>query len=120
MLRLNVIDLKMLDVNLLDAVDSQRKSLSGMGSPYRLVLIIALAILVASFSACSGSDSQQQQAHAAAPRPVSVSIAPVQKQDMPVDLSRLGSVTAFNTANTKSRGDGQIIQVAVKEGQTVR
>ncbi len=120
MLRLNVIDLKMLDVNLLDAVDSQRKSLSGMGSPYRLVLIIALAILVASFSACSGSDSKQQQAHAAAPRPVSVSIAPVQKQDMPVYLSGLGSVTAFNTANIKSRVDGQIMQVAVKEGQTVR
>jgi multidrug efflux system membrane fusion protein len=84
------------------------------------VLIIALAILVASFSACSGADSKQQQAHAAAPRPVSVSIAPVQKQDMPVYLSGLGSVTAFNTANIKSRVDGQIMQVAVKEGQTVR
>src|SRR5260370_18559933 len=110
----------MLDVNLLDAVGSQRKSLSGIGFPYRSVLIRALAILVASFSACSGWDSKQQQAHAAAPRPVSVSIAPVQKQDMPVYLSGLGSVTAFNTANIKSRVDGQIMQVAVKEGQTVR
>jgi multidrug efflux system membrane fusion protein len=119
MLHLNVIDLKRLDVNLLDAVGSQRKSLSGIGSPYRLVLIIALAILVASFSACSGADSKQQ-AHAAGPRPVSVSIAPVQKQDMPVYLSGLGSVTAFNTANIKSRVDGQIMRVAVKEGQTVR
>src|ERR1700716_613788 len=120
MLHLNVIDLKMLDVNLLDAVGSQRKSLSGIGSPYRLVLIIALAILVASLSGCSGTDSKQQQAHAAAPRPVSVSIAAVQKQNMPVYLSGLGSVTAFNTANIKSRVDGQIMQVAVREGQTVK
>jgi multidrug efflux system membrane fusion protein len=39
---------------------------------------------------------------------------------MPVYLSGLGSVTAFNTANIKSRVDGQIMQVAVNEGQTVR
>jgi multidrug efflux system membrane fusion protein len=112
-------NLNMLDLNLLQAVGSQRKSPSGIGSAYRLVLVVPLAILVASFSGCSGADSKQQQAHAAAPRPVSVSIAPVQKQDMPVYLSGLGSVTAFNTANIKSRVDGQIMQVAVREGQTV-
>ena len=39
---------------------------------------------------------------------------------MPVYLSGLGSVTAFNTANIKSRIDGQIIQVHVREGQNVR
>ena len=39
---------------------------------------------------------------------------------MPVYLSGLGSVTAFNTANIKSRIDGQIMQVNVQEGQTVK
>ena len=107
-------------VNLLDAVRSQPKSLRRIGSAYRVVVVIILAILVASFSGCSGADSKQQQAHAAAPRPVSVSVALVEKQDMPVYLSGLGSVAAFNTANIKSRVDGQIMQVAVKEGQTVR
>jgi multidrug efflux system membrane fusion protein len=115
-----MLDLNQLNENLLGTVGSQRKSLRGIGSAYRPVLVIAIALLVASFSGCSGADSKQQQAHAAAPRPVSVSIAPVQKQDMPVYLSGLGSVTAFNTANIKSRVDGQIMQVAVKEGQTVR
>ena len=38
---------------------------------------------------------------------------------MPVYLSGLGSVTAFNTANIKSRVDGQIMRVLVNEGQTV-
>ena len=115
-----MLDLNPLNENLLGAVGSQRKSLRGIGSAYRPVLVIAIALLVASFSGCSGADSKQQQAHAAAPRPVSVSIAPVQKQDMPVYLSGLGSVTAFNMANIKSRVDGQIMQVAVKEGQTVK
>jgi membrane fusion protein, multidrug efflux system len=72
------------------------------------------------FSACSGADSKQQQAQAAAPRAVSVAVSTVQKQDVPVYLAGLGSVTAFNTANIKSRVDGQIMQVNFKEGQNVR
>jgi multidrug efflux system membrane fusion protein len=49
-----------------------------------------------------------------------VATAPVQRQDVPVYLSGLGSVTAFNTANIKSRVDGQIMKVNVQEGQTVK
>jgi multidrug efflux system membrane fusion protein len=75
--------------------------------------------LCLSFFACSGG-AKQQAAQAAAPRAVSVAIAPVLKQDMPVYLVGLGSVTAFYTANIKSRVDGQIMQVNFKEGQTVR
>jgi multidrug efflux system membrane fusion protein len=69
-------------------------------------------------SACSGDPKQQAQA--AAPRTVSVSVSPVVRQDVPVYLSGLGSVTAFNTANIKSRVDGQIMQVNFKEGQNVK
>jgi membrane fusion protein, multidrug efflux system len=108
------------DLSLLNAGPFPRKSMRGTGAAYRVLLVVAVAIIVGSFSGCGGADSKQQQAHAAAPRPISVSIAPVQKQDMPVYLSGLGSVTAFNTANIKSRVDGQIMQVPVKEGQSVR
>jgi len=51
---------------------------------------------------------------------VSVATSPVVKQDVPVYLTGLGSVTAFNTANIKSRVDGQIMEVNFKEGQTVK
>jgi multidrug efflux system membrane fusion protein len=71
-------------------------------------------------SACSAGDAKQQKAQAAGPRAVSVAVAPVQRQDVPVYLSGLGSVTAFNTANIKSRVDGQIMQVNFKEGQNVK
>src|SRR3989442_6852938 len=86
-------------------------------APLRLCSMMALLALCLSLFACSSGDPKQQRAQAAGPRAVSVAIAPVQQQDMPVYLSGLGSVTAFNTANIKSRVDGQIMRVNVREGQ---
>jgi multidrug efflux system membrane fusion protein len=87
----------------------------------RVIAILALAAVSAFFIGCSSSaDSKQQKAQAAAPRPVSVATAQVQRQDVPVYLSGLGAVTAFNTANIKSRVDGQIMKVNVREGQNVK
>src|SRR5579862_7060575 len=81
----------------------------------------ALAFFCAWLVGCSGaSDTKQQKAQAATPREVSVAIATVQRQDVPVYLSGLGSVTAFNTANIKSRVDGQIMKVNFREGQNVK
>src|SRR5579864_6792750 len=83
-------------------------------------LLILLAVGVPSFFiGCSASSSKQQRAQAAGPRSVSVAVAQVQQQDVPVYLSGLGSVTAFNTANIKSRIDGQIMKVNFREGQDV-
>jgi membrane fusion protein, multidrug efflux system len=83
-------------------------------------LTVAFAlILCTAFVACTGGDPKQG-AQAASPRAVSVAIAPVTQQDMPVYLVGLGSVTAFYTANIKSRVDGQIMRVNFQEGQTVK
>jgi membrane fusion protein, multidrug efflux system len=88
----------------------------------RMVTAVALAVC-ASLSGCSSSsssDAKQQKAQAAGPRAASVAVAKVQQQDVPVYLVGLGSVTAFYTANLKSRVDGQIMRVNFKEGQTVK
>src|SRR6202050_5317162 len=89
---------------------------------FRLGLIVAVSLFVvcASFSGCTSADSKQQKAQAAGPRAVSVAVAKVQQQDMPVYLVGLGSVTAFYTANIKSRVDGQIMRVNFQEGQVVK
>ena len=87
----------------------------------RVVVVGTLAAVCALFLSCSSGDAKQQKAQAAGPRPaISVAVAPVKQQDVPVYLSGLGSVTAFNTANIKSRVDGQIMKVNVREGQDVR
>src|SRR6202140_1562833 len=87
----------------------------------RALALFALAAACAFFPAGSGAaDGKQQKAQAAGPRSVSVAIAQVQRQDVPVYLSGLGAVTAFNTANIKSRVDGQIMKVNFREGQNVK
>jgi len=77
-------------------------------------------MICASLSGCTSADSKQQKAQAAGPHAVSVAVAKVEKQDMPVYLVGLGSVTAFYTANIKSRVDGQIMRVNFQEGQIVK
>ncbi|MGO8795724.1 MAG: MdtA/MuxA family multidrug efflux RND transporter periplasmic adaptor subunit [Candidatus Sulfotelmatobacter sp.] len=73
-----------------------------------------------SFLGCANGDAKQQKAQAAAPRQVSVAVAKVEKQDVPEYLVGLGTVTAFYTANIKSRVDGQIMRVNFQEGQIVK
>jgi multidrug efflux system membrane fusion protein len=107
-------------VNKIDTNFPQEASLFALRTQFRLVVAVALVVLCGSFSGCTSAVSKQQQAQAAAPRAVSVAVAKVQQQDVPVYLTGLGSVTAFNTANIKSRIDGQIMEVNFKEGQNVK
>src|ERR1700722_9949185 len=51
---------------------------------------------------------------------VSVAVAPALKQNVPYYLSRLGSVSPFNTVTVKSRVDGQLEKVYFTEGQFVK
>jgi membrane fusion protein, multidrug efflux system len=67
----------------------------------------------------AGADPRGQKGQADGAR-VSVAVAQVEKQDVPVYLVGLGSVTAFYTANIKSRVDGQIMRVNFREGQDVK
>ncbi len=51
---------------------------------------------------------------------VPVVAATTREGDLPVYLTGLGSVVAFNTVTVKSRVDGQLVRVAFQEGQLVR
>jgi len=53
------------------------------------------------------------------PQAISVAVAKAEIRDLPVFLNGLGSVDAFNTVVVKSRIDGQIVQIAFREGQEV-
>jgi membrane fusion protein, multidrug efflux system len=56
----------------------------------------------------------------AAAAPVPVAAATVSRADLPVRLSALGSVAAFNTVTVRPRVDGQLTRLAYREGQFVR
>jgi multidrug efflux system membrane fusion protein len=53
-------------------------------------------------------------------RAVPVVAASARQGEMPVYLTGLGSVTAFNTVTVRSRVDGQIDKIAFTEGQLVK
>ncbi len=90
------------------------------GSHRWWALAAVVVVLCTSFLGCANGDAKQQKAQAAAPRQVSVAVAKVEKQDVPEYLVGLGTVTAFYTANIKSRVDGQIMRVNFQEGQIVK
>lgn len=71
----------------------------------------------------TGCDNKQQ-AQAAAPGnarpPVPVVVAPVEKRDVPVQLTGIGNGEAFQMVQVRSQVNGQINSVHFKEGQDVR
>ena len=52
--------------------------------------------------------------------PVAVAVALVQKQDVAVELTALGTVTSTSTVTVRSRVDGQLDKVHFTEGQLVK
>jgi len=81
-----------------------------------IVSIVACLLSVG----CSNSESKAGNVRAAMNQAVPVSTTQVRQQDMPVYLVGLGSVTPLNAVSIKSRVDGQLVQVAFKEGQHVK
>ncbi|HXC95030.1 MAG TPA: efflux RND transporter periplasmic adaptor subunit [Edaphobacter sp.] len=89
-----------------------------------IVLLVILAVVGAAVwkirKNAQQQDSIQQIMAAQADRPTAVQVAAVQQKSMPIFLTALGTVTAYNTVTIKSRVDGQLMQVPVSEGQAVR
>jgi len=74
-------------------------------------------------TACTKSNPDPKQGgpgRSGAGAPVPVSIASVVRQDVPIILTGLGTVQAYNTVTLKTRVDGQIMSVNFREGQDVR
>jgi membrane fusion protein, multidrug efflux system len=59
------------------------------------------------------------QAKAPPPRVIPVLTAVVERQNLDLHLTGLGTVTAYNTVTLRSRVEGELIKVAFSEGQFV-
>lgn len=86
-----------------------------------VLLLLAVAAFIAYRIRSNKAETAQQQkgAAAAANRPVPVAFDVVQQRPVPIYLTALGTVTAFNTVTLKSRVDGQIVRINFREGQRV-
>jgi multidrug efflux system membrane fusion protein len=99
------------------------------------VWLVVAVVAIAGFWYYRSSHSKTAQNPAASdaqgkPRPggpsgpgnfsVPVVVATTSKGDLPVYLNGLGTVTPLNTVTIRSRVDGQLINVAFKEGQFVK
>jgi multidrug efflux system membrane fusion protein len=87
------------------------------------VVVVIAAAVVAGFSAWRIATRQvsaqaQNPAQAAPAIPVTPGVA--EAKDMPVFVSGIGTVQAFNTVSIRSRVDGQITKVFFTEGQEVK
>jgi multidrug efflux system membrane fusion protein len=92
-----------------------------MNAGYRAVpgMWLSVAFLgLAALCSCSGPGAKSAQA-GSGPQAIPVTVSTVERKDMPMVVSGLGSITAFNTVNIKTRIDGQIVQIAFREGQSV-
>jgi multidrug efflux system membrane fusion protein len=79
-----------------------------------LVLVIFVAI-IAYLTLHNGTKA----AHPAAPAPIPVVTATAKAGDQPIYLTGLGSVVGFKTVTLRTRVDGELMRVAVSEGQMV-
>jgi membrane fusion protein, multidrug efflux system len=89
-------------------------------------LIAGLAIVVAVSGGYIGWYYRAAPSAAAAPlaaaaQPaIPVSVATAARRDVPIYLTGLGTVQAFNTVTVKTRVDGELVKVAFTEGQDVK
>jgi len=88
------------------------------GARVALAAVAAAALFLS--IACSAGPSKSTNVRAAGNQNVPVSVVAAFQKDLPVYLVGLGSVTPLNTVSVKSRVDGQLVNVAYKEGQTVK
>ena len=82
-----------------------------------------LAILIAAWGGYVGwqhhATAKLAAATASAPSPATpVSVAAAQRRDVPIYLTGLGTVQAFNTVTVKTRVDGELVKVAFTEVRT--
>src|ERR1019366_5376813 len=99
-------------------VSSQRKAQTPMRGK---IIILAVVLIVVSTSGgviAFMPGSKSKPSVASPPVPITAGVAEV--KDVPVYLTGLGTVQAFNTVTVNTRVDGQLDKVNFTEGQNVK
>jgi len=81
--------------------------------------IVFLLSVAACHTSSSDAPSSRGGGRSGGPAVVPVAVATATRQDVPILLTGLGSVQAYNTVTLRTRIDGQIMAVYFREGQDV-
>ncbi|MDT5365947.1 MAG: rane fusion protein multidrug efflux system, partial [Mycobacterium sp.] len=84
------------------------------------LLLIAVMIGGGAYTLSSAQPDAKAVPVDAGPPPVPVVADAVKSGDVPIYLRGIGTVQAYNTDTIRTQVQGQLIQVAFKEGQAVR
>jgi multidrug efflux system membrane fusion protein len=86
-----------------------------LNSIFRCALLL---VLLLGFSACGKPGSEAPTA-AKAPAAVPVTLAAAEVRSVPYDITAIGNVEPIASVAVKSRVDGQIVEVHIRDGQDV-
>ena len=95
-------------------------------SGWKMTIIVALAVLVVGAavwfarSHAAGAEKKGPGGRAMELPPVPVIAGTVAQKDVPIYLTGIGNVQAFNTVTVHARVDGEIDKIAFTEGQDVK
>jgi multidrug efflux system membrane fusion protein len=84
------------------------------------ILLVAASVGAWLFYSRAKAATNAPAAGPAQPPPVTVNAVTVGQSDVPIYLDGLGTVQAFNSVTVRSQVDGQIVNIAFKEGQDVK
>ena len=87
--------------------------------PWSRLLVICIVFIVAVALIAHFYEKDKPAKANVLPPALPVIVATARTGDMPIYLIGLGSVTALNTVTVRSRVDGELLNVAVREGQMV-
>jgi multidrug efflux system membrane fusion protein len=87
--------------------------------PWPRILVLCAVFIVAIALIAHYYDREKPAKANALPPALPVVVTSARIGDMPIYLTGLGTVTALNTVTVRSRVDGQLLTVAIREGQMV-
>src|ERR1700732_657106 len=85
----------------------------------RALLLLAVLAGGGAFAFTHGHGSKTSASHPSAPPPVPIVAGTVDRHDVPIYLTGVGTVVAYNTDVVRSQIQGQIVSINFTEGQTV-
>jgi multidrug efflux system membrane fusion protein len=85
----------------------------------RAVLLLAVLAGGGAFAFTHGHGSKTSASQPSAPPPVPIVAGTVDRHDVPIYLTGVGTVVAYNTDVVRSQIQGQIVSINFTEGQTV-